>query len=259
MIRTPVSASRSCARSIQCARRSSISSRNSASTCVGVALELGVALAIDAARVDALVGQLALERLEVARLVDARDAVQLDRPRPVAAVDDRRDQLAGEVAAEDEQVGAVEGRGRDELAEADLRAVQVGGEVQRRLAVARSRCWSACAGASVRVHPLADVLPPLHALAHPRAHAPRHAPCAHRSIASPSAAAASATRSAERGISAPGCRRGPGRGWRSRRDGSPSRRPARRPRSRGRCAPGRRPARRHASPARRRRRSRRSR
>src|SRR5450830_1595568 len=47
--------------------------------------------------------------------------------------DDRLDRLAGHVAAEDHHVGAVRRAGVEELAEALLRAMDVGGEVQKSL------------------------------------------------------------------------------------------------------------------------------
>ena len=90
---------------------------------------------------------------------------------PVRLGDQRDDHLAGEVAAQDQQVGAVEAGRGDELPEAGLGAVQVGGEedgrrIGRRPAPGRPRRRRSGA---TSVHRLAvvDVLPPLHPLPHP--------------------------------------------------------------------------------------------
>ena len=54
----------------------------------------------------------------------------------VLLLGDRDHGLAGKIAAEDEDVGTVEFRAVDELLEADIRAVKVGGEEDLHLPVA---------------------------------------------------------------------------------------------------------------------------
>ena len=128
MQRIPVPASRSSPSAIQRSTRASISALKRVST---RAESRRPRVDLVAGQADRVVAAVADPLLHRAQLVLGREhvllALQLELP--VRAVGDDRDhRLAGHVAAHDQDVGLVELPGIEELAPADVGAVDVGGE-----------------------------------------------------------------------------------------------------------------------------------